>query len=158
MSAPTPEQQLKAFIAAYTPEMARRIRAARKRMRALFPRGFELVYDNYNALAIGYAPSQRASDVAMSIAAYPRWVSLFFLRGAGFADPQGVLQGAGNQVRHIVLSADLAAFDQPAVRGFIAQALVPRADTWAQAGALQTVIKSVSAKQRPRRPDSQTKV
>ena len=152
MNDATPEQQLKAFIAAYTPDMARQMRAARKRMRALFPRGFELVYDNYNALAIGYAPSQRASEVALSIAAYPRWVSLFFLRGAAFADPHRVLQGAGSQVRHIVLTPDMAAFDQPAVQDFIAQAMAPRAQAWAQAAVLQTVIKSVSAKQRSRRP------
>src|SRR4051812_22652643 len=115
----TPEQQLKVFIAAYTPGMAKQIRAARKRMRALFPQGHELVYDNYNALAIGYAATPRASDAMLSIAAYPRWVSLFFLRGAAFADPHGVLQGSGSKVRHIVLDAGMTAFDQPEVRHFI---------------------------------------
>jgi hypothetical protein len=77
-------QQLKTFIAAYTPDMARQIRAARKRLRTLFPSGYELVYDNYNALAIGYGATQRASDVVLSIAAYPRWVSLFFLGSVEF--------------------------------------------------------------------------
>ena len=148
----TPEQQLKAFIAAYTPEMAKQIRAARKRMRALFPHGHELVYDNYNALALGYAATPRASDALLSIAAYPRWVSLFFLRGAGFADPQGVLKGSGSKVRHIVLDTGMAAFDKPEVQHFIALALAPHNAALAQAGKLQTVIKSVSAKQRSRRP------
>ena len=149
----TPEQQLKTFMGAFTPDMGKQIRAARKRMRALFPCGFELVYDNYNALAIGYGATQRASDVVLSIAAYPRWVSLFFLRGAAFADPQGVLQGSGNQVRHIVLDSGMTAFDAPEVRHFIALAMSPQADALARAQKLQTVIKSVSAKQRPRRPD-----
>lgn len=146
------EQQLKTFIAAYTPDMACQIRAARERMRALFPRGYELVYDNYNALAIGYGASERASDVVLSIAAYPRWVSLFFLQGARFADPHKVLKGAGKQVRHIVLSAPMAEFDAPAVQAFIELALAPQADGLARAASLRTIVKSVSGKQRSRRP------
>jgi hypothetical protein len=37
----------------------------------------ELVYDNYNALAIGFGQTERVSDVIFSIAVYPRWVGLF---------------------------------------------------------------------------------
>ena len=31
----------------------------------------ELVYDNYNALAIGYAPTERTSEAIFSIALFP---------------------------------------------------------------------------------------
>jgi len=50
-------------------------------MRARLPGAVELVYDNHNALAIGFGPTERASDAVFSIALFPRWVSLFFLRG-----------------------------------------------------------------------------
>jgi len=49
-------------------------------MRTKFPRANVLVYDNYNALAIGFGPTERASDAVFSIAPFPRWVSLFSFR------------------------------------------------------------------------------
>jgi hypothetical protein len=111
----------------------------------------ELVYDNYNALAIGFGPSQRASEVVISIALYPRWVTLFFLHGARLADPKKILKGSGTRVRHIVLRAaadggskDIEALIAAALR-LAGQPIDPRRRR-------QLIIKSVSAKQRPRRP------
>ena len=86
------------------------------------PTAVELVYDNYNALTIGFGPSERASEVIVSLALYPRWVSLFFLQGAKLSDPEELLGGSGKQVRHIVLgqSNDL---DKPAVEALLAEAI-----------------------------------
>src|SRR5215813_14154091 len=103
MNDKAPEEQLAGFIAKYTPEIGEMARAALARMRARLPGAIELVYDNYNALAIGFSPTERASDVIFSITLYPRWVSLFFFRGAGLPDPQKLLKGSGKQVRHIIL-------------------------------------------------------
>jgi hypothetical protein len=77
-------------------------KAARARVRKLLPGAFEFVHDNYNALALAYGPSERTSEVVLSIALYPRWVSLFFARGATLPDPSGVLRGSGNRMRHVV--------------------------------------------------------
>jgi hypothetical protein len=52
----------------------------------------------------------------------------------------------------MVLAPDMAAFDQPAVQHFIALAMAPHSQALTRAGPLQTVVKSVSAKQRQRRP------
>src|SRR6266436_1894806 len=100
---PSPAQQLKAFIARYEPEVGAAARSALATMRKRLPGAVELVYDNYNALAIGFGPTERASDAIFSIAVYPRWVSLFFLQGATLADPQKLLRGSGSRVRHVVL-------------------------------------------------------
>lgn len=88
------------FIAGYEPKLATELRAARKKMRAHFPRGFELVYDNYNALVFAFGPSLKSSDLVLSLAAYPRWVSLFFARGKSLPDPEKLLRGNGSQIRH----------------------------------------------------------
>jgi hypothetical protein len=86
-----------------------------------------------------------------SIAVYPRWVSLFFARGTDLPDPDGLLQGAGTAIRHIVLK-DMSLFDHPGVEALIAEALL-RADPPIDAAIPgRLIIKSVSAKQRPRRP------
>ena len=139
------------FIDKYTPGMARAIAECRAKMHVIVPRGFELVYDNYNALVFAMSPSERTSEAMVSIAAYPRWVTLFFLKGKELADPQGLLQGDGVQVRSIRLRSP-ADLDTAPVQALIAQALAAQAPAFAQAPALRTVVKSVSAKQRPRRP------
>lgn len=148
---PTPAAELAKFIGRYSPEIARDFKTARRKMRALVPNGYELVYDNYNALGIGYGPGQKASDVIVSIVAYPRWVTLFFLRGAGLDDPERLLQGKGTTVRSIRLQSprDL---DRPGVSRLIDQALTPYAAALACCPRTRTVIKAVAAKRRPRRP------
>ena len=150
MKAPTPAQQLTVFLARFSPEVAALARTARAKLRKRLPRAIEMVYDNYNALVIGFGPSEKTSEAAFSIALYPRWVTLFFLQGVALKDPERVLVGAGKQVRRIVIEGP-ETLDQPAVRALIAQA-------WKRAGAPPAairrcvVIKSISAKQRPRRP------
>jgi hypothetical protein len=151
MKAKSPEKELDGFIAKYSPQIGVLARAALAKMRARLPSAMQLVYDNYNALAIGFSPTERASDAIFSIALWPRWVSLFFLQGAGLPDPNRMLKGSGKVGRHIVLeNAD--DLDKPAVQELIALALdrarVPLDGT----GESRLVIKSVSAKQRPRRP------
>jgi hypothetical protein len=147
----SPEVQLKGFRAKYTPAIAATAQAALAKLRARMPSAFMLVYDNYNALAIGFSPTERASDVIISIALYPRWVNLFFLQAARLPDPQGLLKGKGKVARHVVLaSAD--DLDKLAIKALITQALKRAAKPLAKTGAGQVIIKSVSAKQRPRRP------
>src|SRR6185369_16501632 len=99
----SPQGQLESFLDKFTPEVATLARDCLTKMRARLPGAMQLVYDNYNALAIGFGPSERASEAIFSIVLYPRWVTLFFLQGAGLADPKRVLKGSGKVVRHIVL-------------------------------------------------------
>jgi len=109
------------------------------------------VYDNYNALAIGFGASDQVKDVVFSLAVMPRWVTLCFNYGVRLDDPKRLLKGSGNQIRHIrLLTPD--AWDAPEVQDFVTQALMlaePRIDP---DGEGRMVIKSISAKQRPRRP------
>lgn len=145
------EARLRSFLARYDPTVARAARRARARLRRLLPGAVELVYDNYNALAIGFSPTERASDVICSIALYPRWVSLFFMRGAELPDPDRRLRGAGRRVRHLVLTrAEL--LDEPPVRRLVASAVASHPTRLPGFARRRVVIKSVSKKQRPRRP------
>jgi hypothetical protein len=147
----SPERQLDAFLDQYTPEVARLARACLAKMRVRLPGAVQLVYDNYNALVIGFGPSERASEAIFSIALYPRWVTLFFLRGAGLPDPKHLLKGSGKVVRHIVL-ASAADLDLPAIQDLMAQALSRAAAGIDPSVPGRLVIRSISAKQRPRRP------
>jgi hypothetical protein len=53
------ESQIAGFLAKYTPAIGAQLREARTRLCTMFPRGFELVYDNYNALVFGISPTER---------------------------------------------------------------------------------------------------
>ncbi len=73
------------------------------------------------------------------------------MKGAGLPDPDRVLRGSGKVVRHVVLG-NARDLDKPAIRALIEAALArsPKAIDPKARGRM--VIKSVSARQRPRRP------
>jgi hypothetical protein len=145
-----PERQLSEFIEKFTPDMGKLIRAARAKMRRLMPQALELVYDNYNFFVIGYGPSEKAGEAIFSLAAQAKGLSLCFLQGAKLPDPHKLLRGSGNVVRNIRLeSAD--ALDEPKVRQLIDIALLRAKVPIRIDGSHQLIVKSVSAKQRPRR-------
>jgi hypothetical protein len=147
----TPKQQLDEFIDRFTPEVATLARRALVKMRTLTPGALELVYDNYNALAIGFSPTERAGDGIFSIALFPPHASLFFLQGAKLPDPTQRLRGSGTVVRHIVLE-DLSVFDEPPVRILLDLALARAKVPLDPKQRRRLIIKSISVKQRPRRP------
>lgn len=145
----TPQDQLTAMAARYAPEIAARGLAAIARLRARMPGAHRLVYDNYNALAVGFAYGDRAKDAFVSIAFYPRWVTLFFLYGKGLDDPEGLLKGDGARVRHVVL-ADAEDMERPEIVALLDQALEQKGPPPEGEGPL--VIKAIAEKQRARRP------
>lgn len=156
MTASDPERQIASFLAKYSPEVEAQLKEARRRLRSLFPHGYELVFDNYNALVFGISPTERASEAFISVAGYPRWVTLFFLNGTALNDPNGLLEGEGRQVRSIRLT-EPSQINETAVEALISQAALPCQAALQVAPALVTIVKPVAAKQRPRRPaDSAT--
>jgi hypothetical protein len=154
----SPEKTLAAFIAKFAPDRAKEIRAARKKMRALLPTATELVYDNYNFFVIGYGPNDKASLAIFSIAAQASGVSLCFLQGAGLPDPTKRLRGSGNVVRNIRIESN-ATLDEPDVRKLIDVALERAQVRMDPKTKHRLIIKSVSAKQRPRhKPAAESEV
>jgi hypothetical protein len=145
------ETELAGFVAKFAPDMQERIQACRAKLRARLPDAVELVYDNYNFLVVGYGPTQRSSDAILSLAAYARGVNLCFLqRGPELPDPGRLLQGQGKVARHVPLaSAD--DLDGPRIGAMIDAALELAATPMTAAEGPELVIKSVAAKQRPRR-------
>src|ERR1700760_3879608 len=151
MATKSAERQLDGFLNAYTPEIAELARKILAKLRKRLPHAMELVYDNYNALAIGFAPSERASEGIFSIAIYPRHINFFFLQGAKLRDLDGLLQGEGSVVRHIRLE-DEKTLDRPDVKAMMATAMKMAKVPFDETVKYRLVIKSVSANQRPRRP------
>jgi hypothetical protein len=148
---PAPEDQLDVFMARYTPEIVALGRLALAKMRALLPGAVEMVYDNYNALVVGFGATERPSEFIASIALYPQWVTLFFADGAALPDPKKRLVGTGKSVRSIRLR-EPETLDEPDVRALVDAAVARSAKPFDRSKPSRLVIRSISAKQRPRRP------
>src|SRR6266852_8228158 len=82
---------------------------------------YENIYDAYSAVAIGYGTSERLRDGIFHIAVYSKHVNLGFNDGASLDDPKGILQGAGNRIRHITIKTP-ADIKRPELRAFIRRA------------------------------------
>jgi hypothetical protein len=149
MKTPTPARQLASFIARFSPPIAAQARVARGRLRRLLPGAIEMVYDNYNALAIGFSPTERPSDAVLSLVIYPKRVSICFIQGKHLPDPDHLLVGDGNQVRFIRLDPQAAILDTPPLRALVSEAIA--FGETPLTGKRQLVIRSISRKQRPRR-------
>jgi hypothetical protein len=143
--------QLNVFLARFDPAVRTLVRQARTKLRRRLPTATELVYDNYNALAIAFASSERPRDVIVSLAVYARGVNLYFMYGVALPDPHRLLLGSGNQGRFIRLES-VALLDRPEVNDLIAAAIAEVDTPLPRSGRGRLIVKSVSPKQRQRRP------
>jgi len=141
-----PSAQLEEFLGRYDRAIVVQARSALKKLRKLLPNAVELVYDNYNALVIAFGASQRMADIVLSIALYPRWVTLFFMNGTKLKDPKKLLEGSGSKIRGIRLADGVDLGDPDVI------ALVEQAAAKSSFRKRELIIKSISKKQRPRRP------
>jgi hypothetical protein len=148
--AASPEAQLRTFVAKFAPKDQTLIREVRRALRRRFPTAYELVYDNYNFFVIGYSATERPSDAIVSLTARAGAVGICFIHGAKLHDPKKLLQGSGNQTRSIrVKSAD--GLSDPDVQALIADAITQSRTPLRSSGRSRLIIRSISAKQRPRR-------
>ena len=146
----SPSRQLDLFIRRFDPAIRKLVREARVKLRRRLPTAIELVYDNYNALAIGFASSERMSDTIVSLAVYARGVNLYFRYGAALADPHHLLLGSGNQGRFVRLES-ASTIDRREIGELLAAAIEEGETPLPRRGRGRVIIKSVSPKQRPRR-------
>jgi hypothetical protein len=118
----------------------------------LYPDTNELIYDNYNAVAFGWSPTDKAGDVFCSIAVYSNHVNFGFNKGSELDDPGKMLTGDGTQYRYITVK-DKDDFHEWYAKELLAEAyensiaaMKPQKDPMKG----QTIIKSISpVKKRP---------
>ena len=150
MPAESATKQIAGFIAKFDPKVAKLIRSLRVATRKRFPAAVELVYDNYNFLVFGFSTTERSSDCLVSLAADGHGVTLFFYWGAKLPDPHKILQGSGKQVRSIRLES-AATLQRPEVEALLQAAVEQAKSPLPASGRGSTIVKLISAKQRPRR-------
>jgi len=118
----------------------------------LYPGTNELIYDNYNAVAFGWSPTDRVGHTFCSIAIgrTSKNIHFGFYWGNEIADPKKILLGDGNQYRYILVKDKKdfpAAYIKKLMKEAYANSLAKVNDNkLLMEGA--TIVKSVSAKKR----------
>lgn len=93
------------FLKPFPKEIQERALWLREFVWNLYPQCNELVYDNYNALAFGWSPTDRVGHTFCNIAVgrSSHNVHFGFYWGVEIADPKKILIGEGNQYRYILV-------------------------------------------------------
>jgi Domain of unknown function (DU1801) len=144
------EKQLKTFIAKFDPKYQVIIRDARKILQKRLPTANELVWDNYNFFVIGYSATERPSDSVFQIAAAANGVGLAFYHGADLPDPHKILLGSGTQNRFVRLES-AETLKRPEIKALLDAAVTQAKTPFPSSGGRKVIIRSISAKQKPRR-------
>jgi len=140
------------FIAPYPPNVIAAALWLREFVWELYPDTNELIYDNYNAVAFGWSPTEKAGDVFCSIAVCSDHVNFGFNRGVDFPDRKKILLGNGSQYRFIRVK-DKSDFPEEYIKELLAMAYensIGRMKPVKKVIKGETIVKSISpVKRRP---------
>ncbi len=119
----------------------------------LCPQANELIYDNYNAVAFGWSPTDKVGHIICSIAVgrSSNNVHFGFYWGSELSDPDKILFGKGNQYRYILVT-DKKNFPKAYMKKLIGEAyanVLLKVKDQKQIIHGQTIVKSISEKKRP---------
>ncbi len=122
----------------------------------LYPATNELIYDNYNAVAFGWSPTDRLGHTICSIAIgrTSKNIHFGFYWGSELKDPEQMLLGNGNQYRYILVK-DKKDFPKVYMKRLLKDAFVnavAKVKDKKQFVQGLTILKSVSAKKRILKP------
>lgn len=156
-----PKSQIKAllhFLKPFSSEVTERVMNLRDFVWDLHPTSNELIYDNYNAVAVGWSPTDRVGHIfcSLAIGRTSHNVHFGFYWGAELDDPKKLLIGEGNQYRYILVP-DLKKFPKAYIKRLVREAYANSMKRVKDPGQLlqgQTIVKSVSAKKRPKQASS----
>ena len=116
------------------------------------PQANELIYDNYNAVAFGWSPTDKLGHTICSIAVgrSSKNVHFGFYWGNEVSDPDKILLGEGNQYRYILVT-DKKKFPKAYIKKLVNEAYANALSKVKDPKQIihgQTIVKSISDKKR----------
>ena len=126
-----------------------------------YPMANELIYDNYNALAFGWSPTEKVGHTFCSIAVGRTSMNVHFgfYWGSELKDPKKLLIGEGNQYRYILVK-DKSKFPKAYIKTLIKEAYANSLDKVKDARQIVnglTIVKSISDAKRTKKPKTAAK-
>src|SRR6478752_5809025 len=149
------------YLKPFSKEITERVMWLREFVWDLYPQTNELIYDNYNALAFGWSPTDKVGHTFCSIAVgrTSSNVHFGFYWGAEISDPDKILLGEGNQYRYILVT-DKSTFPKAYIKKLVKEAFansLAKVKDKKQISHGQTMVKSISLKKRERKMPAKTK-
>ncbi|KQC30849.1 DUF1801 domain-containing protein [Flagellimonas eckloniae] len=117
-----PNPQLKKFIEPYDTQIQNLTLELRNFITDLVPEANELIWDNYNAVALAYSKSEKLKDAFCHISVYSGHVNFGFNRGAELTKETVKLNGKGKLIRHISVK-DSRSFPKEEIKNMIWEAV-----------------------------------
>src|SRR6478609_9051069 len=141
------------FLKSFPPAVQEIALSLREFVWDLYPQANELIYDNYNALAFGWSPTDKVGHTFCSIAVgrSSNNVHFGFYWGSEISDPDKILLGEGNQYRYILVP-DKNKFPQAYIKKLVKEAYansLAKVKDQKQIISGHTIVKSISDKKRP---------
>lgn len=96
-----PNPRLTEFLKPYDEHIQKLTLELRDFITDLVPEANELIWDNYNAVALAYSKSNKLKDAFCHISVYSRHVNFGFNRGTELTINDVTLDGKGKLIRHI---------------------------------------------------------
>jgi hypothetical protein len=145
-------KDLKKFLKPFPKEINEIVFWLREFVWDLYPNTNELIYDNYNAVAFGWSPTDRVGHTFCSIAIgrTSHNVHFGFYWGSEIADPEKKLIGEGNQYRYLLVK-DKKDFPKAYIKKLLKEAYansLAKVKDKKQIKNGETITKSISAKKR----------
>jgi hypothetical protein len=146
---------LKKFLKPFPPDVQETVLWLRDFVWNLYPKSNELIYDNYNALAFGWSPTDRVGHVFCNIAVGRTSLNIQFgfYWGSQIADPEKKLIGSGNQYRYFPVK-NRNDFPKAYMRKLLKEAFINsmlKVKDEQQIMEGKTMVKSVSAVKRTKK-------
>jgi hypothetical protein len=153
---------LKKFLKPFSANIHETVFGLRDFVWALYPQANELIYDNYNALAFGWSPTDRVGHTFCSIAVgrTSKNIHFGFYWGSELSDPEKILLGEGKQYRYILVP-DKSKFPKKYITALVKEAYahsLAKVKDEKQLKSGLTIVKSISQKKRTLKPKKAKKV
>src|SRR5262249_27543769 len=155
-------KNLKKFLSVFPAEVQQTALWLREFVWKLYPHCNELIYDNYNALAFGWSPTERQGHVFCSIAVGRTTYNIHFgfYWGSEISDPEKKLLGEGNQYRYLLVTSK-ADFPKTYIKTLVKEAYansLAKVKDRREIVKGRTIVKSISEKKRAQSAKKSTKV
>ena len=141
------------FLQPFSEEVRETVLKLRDFVWDLYPETNELIYDNYNALAFGWSPTEKVGHTFCNIAVgrSNSSIQFGFYWGSEINDPKQILLGKGNQYRYIIVK-NIKEFPEDYIKTLMAEAYknsLSKVKEKSQIVKEKTITKSISEKKRP---------
>lgn len=143
------------FLKPFPPEIRETALWLRDFVWTLYPKTNELIYDNYNAVAFGWSPTDKVGHTFCSIAVgrSSHNIHFGFYWGSQISDPEKRLLGQGNQYRYILVK-DKNEFPKTYIKKLLKEAFTNsmlKVKDPKQIMESKTIVKSVSSAKRKKK-------